>query len=125
MPITITRTLIPSGTTSTLTPFMVLGYNFSRPSSNVVHDLIGVAAPDITIGPPRTREGSLALLARSASEASTYEAFHLSPASFAFVDTAQTYGNVNYVLAAGGSVRLEQHEDRKFWTVTIDVKAIS
>jgi hypothetical protein len=115
-------TTISDGTT-TITPKLVLGYEVSQESRNVVHTILGRAAPDITLHFTNLRTGTLEMLFENAIEAEEARQLHINPIVFSLASSEIPEANMDYVVSGSVSTVLED-ETRKLWTVSVDFQEV-
>lgn len=114
-------TTITSGA-STITPTQVLGYKAAREAQTIVHNILGVSAPDVTLRPASLRSGRLELGFQGASaQANSKTAADLlaSAATFNLVSTDLTTIPMPFVVQ--GTVERELEDgSRAAWIVSFD-----
>lgn len=113
-----------TGSPSTTTPTLVLGYEAARASGNRVHSLIGggVAAV-LALGNPR--KGTLRLFYPSRPAAFEALSMHVRAATFALTDTDLGQVEMTYVLAEGGSTSIALDDvTRNAWVVSVDFQEV-
>ena len=115
-------TTITDGTT-TITPELVLGYEVSQESRNVVHTILGRSTPDITLRFTNLRTGTLQLLFTSATDAEEARQLHINPIVFTLESTEIPEADMSYVVAGSISTVLED-ETRKLWTISVDFQEV-
>jgi hypothetical protein len=76
---------------------MVLGYDWSRPSNNIVHPIIGSENPAITFRPAGPRRGTLSIFCLTEAEAVATVDLHAKPGSFDYIDTDVSSAAMTYV----------------------------
>jgi len=107
----------------TVTPALVLGYDAARMSRNLVHNLIGNGAPNVTLKPASLRSGTLELLFADESTAAACEALHATEGSFTLTDSDRPSIGMVYVV---GSIRRQlEPETRAFWIVSVGFQEVS
>lgn len=117
-----TSLIVPNnGSTENASPVLILGYETSIESQNIVHQIIGGGTAHTLIR-PNARNGSLELF--FTDEASAFDAFNLHKleATFTVTDTDRPSVNMTYVV--DGSVDLRLTDDRKRWVVTVGYQEV-
>lgn len=117
-----TSLIVPNdGSTANVSPTLVLGYEASTESQNVVHQIIGGGIA-VTLVRPNPRTGTLGLF--FTDEAAAFEALelHKRETSFTLSDTDRPVIGMRYVVS--GSVGIRLTEDRKRWEVSIDFQEV-
>lgn len=116
-------TTISDGTI-TVTPTVIDGYNSTRESTTLAHEVPGSAWPDIVLRPAGPQRGTLRLgFAGSGSEVASLIAqqLHASGSVLALASTDRSTVAMSYVLAPGGRVTRELDDTtRDAWIVTAD-----
>lgn len=113
---------VNDGTSTTTSPVLVLGYQTSRESQNVVHDLIGGGIA-VTLVRPRPRAGTLELFYVTEAAAHAAAELHAGETSFTFTDTERTTVAMTYVVDGSVGVELDD-ESREYWTVSVDYQEV-
>ncbi|MFJ6534413.1 hypothetical protein [Microbacterium sp. NPDC091662] len=117
-----TSLIIPNdGTSANVSPTLVLGYEASLESKNVVHDIIG-GGIGVTLIRPRPRSGTLALFFTEESAAFAAVELHKRETSFTLSDTDRPVVGMRYIV--DGSVGIRLTDDRKRWEVSIDFQEV-
>lgn len=109
------------GTTGNVSPTLVLGYEATLESQNVVHDIIGGGIA-VTIIRPRPRSGTLGLFFTDESAAFEAVELHKRETSFTLSDTDRPVIGMRYIV--NGSVGIRLTEDRKRWEVSVDFQEV-
>lgn len=120
-----TTTITATASTATTTPVVVNGYQTSRQSQNIVHDLIsgGIAVALIA---PRPRSGTLRLVYETEADAFAALALHEAEDSFTLTDTDVSSVNMTYVLAPGGTLSLALDEETlTVWVLEVPYQEVS
>lgn len=114
-------TTITSGA-STITPTVVLGYSADREAQTIVHPILGVAAPDVTLRPATLRSGNLELGFQGASaQANSKAAADLLSAAATFNLVSTDLTTIPMAFVVQGSVTRElEGESRDAWLVSFD-----
>lgn len=114
------RATIVSGTLE-LAPITMTGYESSRETTSLVHEILGRATPDITLRPARSRTGTLTLVFALEVDALAAEAAHAEGRIFTIQHPTRSSIDMDYV-PAGRVVRaLLPTGD---WTVSIDFQEV-
>ncbi len=108
-----------SGTTTT--PLLVDGYDASRASQNLIHDLIsgGIA---VTLIAPRPRAGTLQLVYDNESDAFGAVVMHAAEDTFSLSRGDLTVIEMTYVL--DGAVSIAIDETRSAWIVSVGYQEV-
>ena len=101
---------------ATTSPLLVLGYEATAESQNVVHQLIGGGIA-VTLAEANPRTGTLHLLYADEALAFACLALHRAATTFTLTGTSRTPLHMMY--AVNGRVGLTLAENRKHWTVTV------
>ena len=118
MPTTITAV----STEATTSPELVLGYQTSRESRNIVHDLISGRIAVTMVG-PRPRAGVLELFYLTENDAFDAMNLHATESMFTLYDSDRPAVNMTYVI--DGSVELElDDETRDRWVVSVGYQEV-
>lgn len=115
----ITANGTPGGTTI---PTLVLGYETSMESRNIIHDLIdgGIAASLIA---PRPRSGDLRLF--YPAEADAWASFGLHSLKTTFTLTEASRPSIGMTYVVSGALRLElDDQTRDVWVVTVPYQEV-
>jgi hypothetical protein len=103
------------------TPLLILGYEASRTSRNIVHDLIEGMA--VTLVSPRPRSGTLGLLYTDETEAFAALELHAERTSFTLESLERSVTNMTYVIDGSVSIALDT-ATRDHWVVSIQYQEI-
>lgn len=110
-----TVTLTVAG--NSITPFLVLGYEWSTDLNSIVHPIIGRNYPDITYRMPGLRTGTLKIFCLTAEDAVAVEDFHRALGIYSLDDGDVPTANMNYVPVRDmGTV---QQGGRARWVVSV------
>lgn len=110
---------------TTITPRLVLGYETGRGSKNTFHDVIGKAAPDVTLEPLAARVGTLELFFEDAAAASACVTLHATAAVFTYTDTDNPSASMRYAVEGSGlNVQLDP-ETRRRWIVKVGYREVT
>lgn len=108
---------ITNGTTTT-TPTLVLGFEATNASLNVIHQPIGRSNPDITLRATALRSGTLQLFYSSYTDANTARTMLAGMTTFTFTSTSPS---ISFTFAAAGNVTLASNDETDdTWLVTVD-----
>ena len=114
-----------TGTPTTSTPTLVLGYETTRAGANITHELISGDLA-VVLRPGRLRSGTLRLFYPSESAAFGAMDMHARRATFTLNDTDRAPVNMTYVVTDGGRVALTlDDETRTVWTVMVDFQEVA
>lgn len=112
--------IITSGA-SVIEPTLILGYSSTRAARTIIHDIIGRAAPDVTLRPAGLRSGrmELAFLTDDSESASAAaEAVLATAATFSLVSSDRASVSLQFVVPAGTNItRTLDDETRDGWVV--------
>lgn len=108
---------------TTITPELVLGWESSQESKNILHDIIGKVSPDVTLKAPSLRNGTLTTFWLDETDAEACRALHSNLGSFTLASDEITQANMTYVTA--GTIAMMLDEDtRAYWTVEIEFQEV-
>ena len=107
----------------TSAPYLVLGYQSSRASGNVIHQIIGRPAPDITLRAAAPRTGTLELFYLNGTAAAACERLHASARVLRFSNPDHPATSMDYV--ASGDISTELDEGGLRWIVSVDYQEIT
>lgn len=113
---------VNDASTDTTTPTLVLGYESSRESRNVVHDLIGGGIA-VTLIEPRPRKGSLELFYLTETTAAAALELHTRETSYTLTSTDRASISMTYVVDGAITIRLDD-EGRRRWVVTVGYQEV-
>lgn len=113
---------VNDGTSDTTSPALVLGYETSQESQNIIHDIIGGGIA-VTLVRPRPRSGTLRLFYLTEADANAARLLHTRESSFTLSDTDLPTITMTYVLDGSISPALDD-EGRKRWVVEIGYQEI-
>lgn len=119
---TVAQTISHAG--GTIHPDLVLGYQSSRESGNIIHTVPGRSNPDVTLRPARLRTGSLELFFADEYDAKAAEDAHANGSTFALVVEDRASVAMFYVVSGSISRELDS-QTRKRWTVRVDYQEIA
>jgi hypothetical protein len=115
-------TITQGGTT--VTPELVLGYDSSRTSGNIVHWILGRPDPDVTLRPARLRKGTLKLLFASESAAGTCFRLHGGAGVFVLADSDVESVGMRYVVDGNIDIGLDP-QTQEMWLVSVAYQEIA
>jgi hypothetical protein len=98
--VTTTITNLPTGESTTAAEEM-LRFRSSRPSSTVVHTIIGAAAPDLTLKPAGPRAGTFDLLCLNTAAAQEVDAFLRLSGPFTITGVGTPVAELTFVVGPG------------------------
>lgn len=106
---------VQDGTGDSTTPALVLGYETTRMSRNIVHDTLdgGIA---VSIIPPRPRSGILRLFYVTEADADTAAALLARPSTFLLESDERTSINMTFVVDSDTTLALDD-DTRDLWIV--------
>lgn len=104
-------------------PNLVLGYDASLPSRNVIHDVMDRADPDVTLREAGSRSGELALFYSNRAAAWDSVAMHKAANVFQFADSDISQMAMKYVVDGDISIALDE-QSRLYWLVTIPFREV-
>lgn len=111
-------TITAAGTGDVTTPLLVTGYQTTRESRNIRHQLID-GGTAFGLLDPDPRSGDLQYLYSTEAEAAACVEMHTVKTTFTLVDDDLSTIGMTYVVGNGG-VRSElESQTRKLWLVTI------
>lgn len=116
-------TTITTGST-TITPVLVLGWQTSQESRNIIHAIIGRSDPEVTLQPANLRTGTLQLFFTTEAAAEEARVLHSGAAVFYLDSDEITSANMYYVVNGSISAALED-DTRLYWTVSVDYQEIT
>lgn len=116
-------TTITYGAT-TLTPTLVLGWESSQDTYNVIHDILGLTIPSVTLRGSKSRSGTLSTLWQTAAQAEACRVLHSAPGVFTLASTEVPQLNMSYVVAGSVTATLDEDSSR-LWTVSIDYQEVT
>lgn len=115
---------ITSSLGGTATPDLVLGYEATSESLNVVHKIIGRSDPDITLRGDGLRSGSLEQFYLSRASAWAARTLQAAAATFTVVDSTLTELNMTFVRTGRMSIELDSDTATR-WILTVDYQEIA
>lgn len=108
----------------TVTPELVLSYQSSRASGNVIHDIPGRDNPDVTLRPAGLRTGTLELFFAEEADSRAAEGVFAASGTFALIaDERPTVAM--YFIVSGTIERELESQTRKRWTVRVGYQEIN
>lgn len=113
-----------SGSPATSSPSYISGFEASRRSQNITHDLIGVSSPAVVLVPASVRSGSVEFTYPSRADAVTAVAFLGRGAVYTLVDTDLPELGLTFALADGGEAKLSQKNRGLTWVVSVDFQEV-
>ncbi len=112
-----------SGTGSTTSPELVLGYDTARESRNIVHDLISGDIA-VTLIAPRPRSGTLELLYFDEAAAFAGLALHEQETTFTLDDDDSAGVSMTYVVSGSGIRLTLDDETRDAWVLSVGYQEV-
>lgn len=120
---TITFNPVPSDTPIEIAPALVIGYQTSRESGNIVHTIIGRSDPVVTLRPAKLRTGTLGMLFTTEADAWACVNAHAGTGTFTYADSDLTGADMTYVV--DGSVNIQLDEGTQtVWMVSVDYQEV-
>ena len=113
---------ITDGTT-VVTPQLITGWEAGQESRNVIHTVIGKAAPDVTLKAAGLRNGTLELLFLTASEATTARTMLTQALPFVIESDEAFLDNFRFV-ASGSISSVLEDTTRSMWTISVDFQEV-
>jgi len=113
---------VNDGTTGSISPALVLGYQARRESRNIVHDIIGGGIA-LTLIRPRPRSGTLELFFLTEDDAFAALTKHALETTFTLSDADRPSVGMTYALSGGIDIRLDQ-ATRVRWVVAVDYQEV-
>jgi hypothetical protein len=113
---------ITDGTT-VITPELVLGYETTQASRNIVHEVLGRPDPDVTLAPAGTRSGTLSLFFLTEADAEAARVLHTAASTFTLTDADRPAMGMVYVTAGAITVTLDD-QTRERWTVAVEYREV-
>lgn len=113
---------VNDGTTSSISPALVLGYQTARESQNIVHDLIGGGIA-VTLVRPRPRSGRLELFFLTEADGFAALTKHGLETTFTLSDTDRPAVAMTYVTEGAIDLALDD-EGRTRWVLTVGYQEV-
>ncbi|NQX34055.1 hypothetical protein [Herbiconiux sp. VKM Ac-2851] len=107
-----------------ITPRLILGYEATRASQHVFHDLWDTALPAVSLRPLGGRSGTLEMLFLDEISAAQAVAFHDANGVFTLTDPARPTIAMTY-LPSGSVTRSLDTETGTRWVVRVDYREVS
>jgi len=104
-----------TNTAGTLTPVLINGYRSARAARNVLHPIIGSAAPSVTLRAAGLRTGTLAMLCETLADALALEAAHAAAGTLQLEDSDLPALNMLYVSSGSIEVELDTSTGTMWW----------
>jgi len=114
---------ITDGTT-VVTPELILGWDAAQDTRNVIHNIIGKSAPDVTLKPAGYRSGTLELLFTTSTAANTARVMLAQALPFLIESDEAWLDGVYFVVSGTISSALED-TTRKLWTISVDFQEVT
>lgn len=113
-----------STTEDTFTPILVNGYEASRASGNVIHNVLSSNTPAVTLRESRLRTGTLTALFGTLDLAQALETALTSGAVLYFYDTDHPTLALPFVCTGEVTVALDE-DTRNAWTVEWEFQEVA
>lgn len=104
--------------TEDIVPDLIVGFQSRRIAGNVLHTVIGTAAPTVTLRPATLRSGVLTLLFADQDAAFHCEAMHAEPGIFTVYESTAPWATMTYVVAGDITADLDP-DTQSVWFVTV------
>lgn len=108
----------------TLTPDLVLGYDWRHEGRNVLHPLIGNPLPAVTLRPAGAKAGTLRLFFQTEADALAAEEAHTRAEVFTYTDSDRLALTMRYVVSGTIAVTLDE-KTRQRWIVAVDYQQVA
>lgn len=108
--------------TASITPELVLGYQASRASRNVIHSLLS-GAEAVSIRPAGPRTGTLGLFFLTEQEADAAEALHAASGVFTYTSPELPTTGMRYVTDGSIDVQLDPSTLTR-WIVSVPYREV-
>lgn len=116
--------VISDGTTAQTAPLLTSGYQSSRQSRTVVHEVLGRSYPDITQFPMSLRSGNLTLVYDNEADSVECERMHTGGYVMTYSDSDLQSASMNYVVN-GALTRELDPQTRTVWLVTVAYQEVT
>lgn len=119
-----THTITASNGAGTTSPLAVAGYDASRRSRNVVHDLLD-GSIGVSYIAPRPRSGDLVTVYTDRAEAFAAYALYAEETSFTYV--SEDLGELSMSFVLDGTLNIEQEtldEEQTIWYVRVGYQEV-
>lgn len=106
----------------TVTPTLIDGYESTRRSGSLFHEVPGLEWPDVVLRPSGPRTGRLRLVfadASAESDSLTAELLHAAGGVLTLISTERTSVDMDYVVS-GDIIRALDPVTRDAWVLTVD-----
>lgn len=113
---------VNDGSGMTVSPALVLGYQTSTESQNIVHDLIGGGIA-VTLVRPRPRSGRLELLFLQEADGFLALKAHARETTFSLSDTDRPEVGMDYVTEGAIDLSLDE-QTRKRWVLSVGYQEV-
>lgn len=113
---------VNDGTSDTTSPALVLGYETSQESQNIIHDIIGGGIA-VTLVRPRPRAGTLELFYLTEADAFEALALHARETTFSLSDTDRPSVAMTYVTDGSIDLGLDD-EGRQRWVLSVGYQEV-
>lgn len=105
-------------------PVLVLGWESTQETRNIVHAIIGKSSPDVTLKPAALRTGVLSTFWTTAANAETCRALHGQLGTFTLATTELSQVAMTYVVSGAITTKLDS-DSQKLWVVDIEYAEIT
>lgn len=107
--------------TNTITPQAIVGYQSTRASKNILHDVLGRGDADVTFQPTGLRTGTLTMLFGSQALALAGEVFYAATGGkFVYTDTDFSGLSMTHVPSGNIVVAYLDDTNGQGWTLAVD-----
>jgi len=107
---------------TTVTPEQVLGWDSTRQSGNVLHDVLGRSDFDVTFGVAGLRALTLKFLFPTLATALAAETLHTAVGKIQLSDT--DFPALNMLYVPSGAINVALDDDSAKWILTVDVQEV-
>jgi len=116
-------TITAISTSASVTPLLVLGYETTRTSRNIVYDLLD-GGIGIVLGSPRPRSGTLELLFDDETSAFAALTLHEQETTFSLADEDRPSVDMTYVLGEGDLSLTLDSDTRTAWVLAVPYQEV-
>jgi hypothetical protein len=107
-----------------ISPDLILSWESSQESRNIVHTIIGRSNPDVTLKPANLRTGTLELFFTTPEDAFECAALHADAATFLITSDQSWIDGMIYVVTDSIGQILED-TTREYWQVNVPYQEIA
>jgi hypothetical protein len=115
---------LADGTTARTTPLLTAGYQSSRQSRTVVHEVLGRSYPDVTVFPMSLRSGTLTLVYDNEADAAEAERMHAAGQVMTYADSDLPSASMTYIVS-GTLTRELDPQTRTVWLVAVAYQEVT